>query len=546
MNAFIAFNSQKNEDLKHVQQRFRLGDIVEANIINDSDEWIKCRLIRRNQNGTWDVQVYGLTGGKGIAFNVSKSNIRHPKRDHDTFAPNYVFYEQNQKRRRALEEASRSRQVPRKEARKPPVATPATPRTIFKRDPARRRFAKARVESQPGRSRLQTIKSTTFQPINKNSRIINSDDYLLIDLSTQESTNTTNETPQLEAGVTNAGELNDDKNTLERNYAKAFEPLDSPQEAQSAPLPSTSNANADSLLAPTRMQQLSSNLKPYETLNTFRRKVNNPDLSENLLKHEDIEFKSRTLPHRGDHFKTEDSGLNSFPSYESIGRKKEMSQPPLQLKEIPKSPPVTSPKPDIFPSQHPYAPALKSLHSQLIQIVNNPPTYGLKKVDTNKGVELWKKDGKPATIYLAMTVFPRNASSVWAKLRDIKQRAGLYNQLKEFRVLRPGDVNLCYESHKCPWPVTDRDFEYVTQEFVQPKTYAIVSTSTREKTHSAQKKHIRGHIYFGAWILREIHDQQTVVYHLSQTDPAGKIPKFALQFSTDVMCQAVRNLRALV
>jgi hypothetical protein len=63
-------NSQQFEDGPHLEDRFDVGEVVMANR-EGSGEWVKCKIVRKRFNGTFDV----LHGDEYTEIFVTRSNL---------------------------------------------------------------------------------------------------------------------------------------------------------------------------------------------------------------------------------------------------------------------------------------------------------------------------------------------------------------------------------------------------------------------------------------------------------------------------------------
>lgn len=129
---------------------------------------------------------------------------------------------------------------------------------------------------------------------------------------------------------------------------------------------------------------------------------------------------------------------------------------------------------------------------------------------------------------------------------DVNRKGEWDEMFVEGRVVVPlGERNrLSYQHFSAPWPVSHRDFVYLSiSRPLEDGSIISLGFSVESPLVPEVRGLVRGHIYLAGFILRRIGPDTTRVTYIVHCDPRGSIPTMIINQSQKKQAQNISRLR---
>lgn len=166
------------------------------------------------------------------------------------------------------------------------------------------------------------------------------------------------------------------------------------------------------------------------------------------------------------------------------------------------------------------------------------------EVDKQKTV-VWTKQNELSDFQMVKirTVFDVPASVIYDVIHDpLYRKTWDHSMLEghEICVINPNN-DIGYYAIKCPPPLKNRDFVTQRSWLDTGNEKIIFNHSVNHKKQPGKKNIIRGISYLTGYLIRDVDDRTCQMTYVSQSDPKGNLPAWAINKLTRIMAPKVMN-----
>jgi hypothetical protein len=165
-------------------------------------------------------------------------------------------------------------------------------------------------------------------------------------------------------------------------------------------------------------------------------------------------------------------------------------------------------------------------------IAHEAPTSDWVKVDTNRGISIFRKEipGDPVYAYKGEGTLHAPLGKIISVSLDVARQPEWVDRLEIAKILREPEPNhrIIYLKVDLPWPVSDRDFVIDARLVVDPigKTAIYDIHSVEDPLAPPNKCCVRGQVHYNRVELKGLDGVRTEVSAEAHVDPKGSIPKW--------------------
>jgi hypothetical protein len=156
------------------------------------------------------------------------------------------------------------------------------------------------------------------------------------------------------------------------------------------------------------------------------------------------------------------------------------------------------------------------------------------KVKEKDGIIVFLRDHDDSEIkeFKAQTIIKAPLKSILTLILDFRSYPKWVFSTKQTTLFENKNNRefIYYTIIKAPEPTTDRDVIISLKIIELTETHCLIKTSALPKYIAENPSYIRVKQYSGMWELTKINDKETFVITQCHTEPAGKVPAWAINY----------------